>query len=262
MYLDLIAFRTQSQFHRVSQEHWSRRPKACYAKRCGIEAKDKSENFFAGNPFQIAQTLLRSWWTHPRQLVVEYGLGEGLQTANEPVHGDLVAFDFVALELRRLWRILKLYTNLIGTDRVLDMTMIFAQIIGIHILHKQRGAIVLLVQWILNRIFLRQRQCLAIFVKEAHSNGIGTIITIDLGSVALLRVHMMTMRRYFGTVLHIDGEYTVWWIRTAILSEALIDASVILIHILQHYNTIGRILRRCLQSLTLRGRIKKKRLER
>lgn len=57
IFINLIAFRTQNQFHRVSHEHWSMRPKACYAKRCGIEAKRESETF-AMNPFQIAQLYL------------------------------------------------------------------------------------------------------------------------------------------------------------------------------------------------------------
>jgi len=84
--------------------------------------------------------------TYPRQLVVQHGLGEGLETADQPVHGDLVAFEGAAFELWSLGIVAQLDTHLVGSNGVLHMADILAQITFIHMLNDKRGPIVFLVQ--------------------------------------------------------------------------------------------------------------------
>lgn len=177
------------------------------------------------------------------------------------MHGDLVAIDGAVLELGRLGAVAQLDAHLVGADGILDMAQILAQIAGLHVLDDERGAIVLLVQRVLNRVLLGQGQRLAVLDEEADGNGTGAIVAVEFRGVALDGVDVMAMRGHLGAVLHIDGDHAVWRIGAAIVAEALIDAGVLLVHIVQHDDALGCLLLRGVQSLALqreRGRVGKR----
>lgn len=131
------------------------------------------------------------------------------------------------------------------------MAQILTQIGVIHMLNDECGAIVRLVQRVLNGILVGQGQRLAILDEEANGNGIGAIIAVEFGTSSLLRVHMMSMGGNLGTILHIDGDHAMWRIRAAVVAQALIDAGILLVHILQDNEAIVHVLTGCQQSLAL-----------
>lgn len=159
-------------------------------------------------------------------------------TPDQPVQRDLVALHGHVLELRGLRIVADMHLHLVGPNGILHLAQILAQIAVGHLPDNQGGAIVVVVHRVLEGVLVGELQGLAVLDEVAPANGFRSIVAVQLGGGALLGVHIMPMGGHDGAVLDIDVNGAMGRMATAIVSQALVVAGVLLINIVEDNHAI------------------------